>query len=165
MTKKQEAKLKKLKAQNEYLKKKDKLLSERDLYKKKKSFSYSKALLAYLMFICTAIIIYVGAIIVYLQDTSVLPILITSVVGAIISFITYEVKSVKENSVGGIVYDLAMNTNTTQNSFENTAITNNECMVFTPSPEENNINNERGIIINPNLEQEVYEENNAFYAK
>jgi hypothetical protein len=47
-------------------------------------------------------------------DFSPLVTLIGAVVGEVISFAVYAVKSTKENSVGGILYDSVMNNNNTE---------------------------------------------------
>ena len=41
-------------------------------------------------------------------DFGPLSMLITSVVGEVIGFAIYSIKAAKENTVGGVVYDLAM---------------------------------------------------------
>ena len=65
---------------------------------------------------------------VYLRDLSSLPTLISTVIGQIITYWIYSKKSTTENSVGGITYDIAMQTlqsqltnkNETTNALRNT---------------------------------------------
>ena len=57
---------------------------------------------------CVAIEIYSLIAMFFFGDLSSLPALIAAVVGTCISFIGYEIKSGKENTTGGIVYESAM---------------------------------------------------------
>ena len=85
---------------------------------KKKKISTSKILITFLFINCTIIEIFTGYVtlksfnlaytIGYGVDFSPLVTLIGAVVGEVIGFAIYSIKSSKENSQGGIVYELAM---------------------------------------------------------
>lgn len=68
----------------------------------------TKLIVAFIFINCTVVEIYSMWVMYKLADLSALYTLITAVVGESVTFITYAVKSTKENTVGGIVYDKAM---------------------------------------------------------
>lgn len=85
----------------------------------KKKTSTSKKLIAFLFINCTIIELFTLFIIIYsfpfaakigiLPDFSPLTTLITTVVSETIGFGIYSAKAMKENTAGGITYDMAMN--------------------------------------------------------
>ena len=82
--------------------------------KKKKKISTSKLIVLFLFINCSIIeaftlwITYKSMEMGLGADFGPLTMLITSVVGEVISFAIYAVKATKENTVGGVVYDSAM---------------------------------------------------------
>ena len=68
----------------------------------------SKVVLYFMITNCVVIEIYSLVVILVFRDLTPLPMLISAVIGGCISFLGYEYKSMKENTVGGIVYESAM---------------------------------------------------------
>lgn len=93
------------------------LKQEKEKFKKSKT-STSKFLIVFLFVNCTIIEIFTGWSIIKMLsisletgnsiDFSPLLALIGAVVGEVIGYAIYSLKAVKENTVGGIVYDMAM---------------------------------------------------------
>lgn len=86
----------------------------KDKYKnQKRELTTSKRLMIFLFFSCSVIQIFTLAVTLYsmyqgVYDFTALQMLITAVVGEVIAFAVYSLKSLKENTQGGIVYDTAM---------------------------------------------------------
>lgn len=76
--------------------------------KPKEKLSFSKMAFIFMIVNCTVIEIYALIVMVIFGDLSSLTTLIAAVVGECVSFISYEYKSMKENSAQGIVYESAM---------------------------------------------------------
>ena len=74
---------------------------------KKKKISTTKIILTFLFINCTVVEVYSMWVMYKFMDLSALYALITTVVGEVIAFAIYAVKSTKENTVGGIVYEQA----------------------------------------------------------
>lgn len=105
--------------EKQFLQEKAQLEQEQNKFKAtKKKTSTSKKLIAFLFINCTIIEIFTGYVTLksfdlayatgYGVDFSPLITLIGAVVGEVIGFAIYAIKSSKENSQGGIVYELAM---------------------------------------------------------
>ena len=88
---------------------------------KKKKMTMTKKLISFLFLNCTAIEIFTCWVIVQnlklaqyngtMLDFTPLVALVGAVVGEVIGFGVYALKSTKENTVGGVVYDKAMSNN------------------------------------------------------
>ena len=100
---------------------------KRKFYSKyKKKISTSKLLIFFLFLNCTIIELFTGwvtfksielsTITAMAPDFSPLVALIGAVIGEVIGFAVYAIKSTKENTVGGIVYDSALNNNNNNNN-------------------------------------------------
>lgn len=76
--------------------------------KPREKLSFSKAAFIFMIANCTVIEVYALVAMIFFADLSPLTTLIVAVVGECISFISYECKSMKENSAHGIVYETAM---------------------------------------------------------
>lgn len=76
--------------------------------KPKEKLSFSKMAFIFMIGNCTVIEIYALVAMFFYADLSPLSTLIAAVVGECMSFLVYEVKSSKENTSGGIVYESAM---------------------------------------------------------
>ena len=100
------------------LQEKNAIKKEKQQFKKKKKVATSKVLISFLFINCTLIELFTGYVILksfdlayavgYGVDFSPLVALIGAVVGEVIGFAIYAIKSAKENSRGGIVYEMAM---------------------------------------------------------
>ena len=91
------------------VKQKQELYELRHKYDKpKEKLSFSKMAFIFMIANCVVIEAYALFTMFFFQDLSSLPTLIAAVVGECISFISYEFKSMKENSAHGIVYESAM---------------------------------------------------------
>lgn len=99
------------------LRRKQKLIDEQAEYKKKKRVSTSKLLILFLFINCSVIEIFTGWATVRMLDATIntslidftpLIALIGAVVGEVLSYAIYSLKATKENTVGGLVYDKAM---------------------------------------------------------
>ena len=75
---------------------------------KKKKITTSKLLIGFIFVNCIVVEVYAMWAMYKLADLSALSVLVTSIIGETIAYAIYSVKSMKENSMGGIVYDLAM---------------------------------------------------------
>lgn len=107
--KKYESKLECIQKKNQTLKYKQKLDKEKYKYKKKfKLPSTSKLMAVYLFILLNVIITYSMVAMWKFSDLSYLGILITDIAAQVITYVVYMAKSTKENTVGGIVYDMAM---------------------------------------------------------
>lgn len=93
---------------------KQELKSEIKAIKKKRKISTSKLIVLFLFINCSIIEAFTLYITLHSMnlgfgaDFGPLSMLITSVVGEVIGFAIYSIKAAKENTVGGVVYDLAM---------------------------------------------------------
>lgn len=76
--------------------------------KKKKKIQTSKLAMAFIFINCTFIEIYSMIAMWYFADLSALYSLIGAVLGESVAYISYCAKAKKENTKGGITYDLAM---------------------------------------------------------
>lgn len=74
----------------------------------KKKQTFGKRLMVAMVLICLQIIIYSEIAMIYLSDLSALYALIGIVAGLAVSIWAYCEKTAKENTKGGITYDLAM---------------------------------------------------------
>lgn len=101
--------LKRIQRDNLYKERNSKLKEEKDKYKKQiKLPSTTKLIAVYLFIILNIVLIYAMVCMWHFGDLSYLGVLITDVAAQILTFVIYCAKSLKENSVGGIVYDMAM---------------------------------------------------------
>ena len=76
--------------------------------KPKEKLSFSKVAFIFMIANCTVIEIYALVAMFFFADLSPLTTLIAAVVGECMSFTVFEIKSGKENTSGGIVYESAM---------------------------------------------------------
>lgn len=72
----------------------------------------TKSIVLYLFVIFNILLIYCCAVIWHFGDTSPLPALITDIAAQVLVFMIYAFKSSKENTKGGVVYDVAMQAST-----------------------------------------------------
>lgn len=119
--------LQRLKLQEMEWKRKKRLLDKRKALRKSKleylprfKVNTTKLVMAYIIINCTIVEIYSMWVMVKLQDISGLYTLITSVIGETIAFLVYAVKSTKENTQGGIIYEKMKLENTPPPSKEDT---------------------------------------------
>ena len=76
--------------------------------KPKEKLSFSKIAFIFMIANCVVIEIYALVAMAFFGDLSSLSALIAAVVGECISFLCFEIKSGKENTTGGIIYESAM---------------------------------------------------------
>ena len=76
--------------------------------KQKEKLSFSKVAFIFMISNCTVIEIYALIAMTFFADLSPLTSLIAAVVGECMSFLVFELKSSKENTEGGIIYESAM---------------------------------------------------------
>ncbi len=76
--------------------------------KPKEKLSFSKMAFIFMIGNCTVIEIYALVAMFFYADLSPLSTLIAAVVGECMSFLIFEIKSSKENTSGGIIYESAM---------------------------------------------------------
>ena len=95
--------------EKEIIQRKQLLIQERNSIIPKKKISTMKLLVGFMLLNLTAIEIYSMWVMYALSDLSALYSLITAVIGETITVIAYSVKSTKENTYGGIVYDSVVN--------------------------------------------------------
>ena len=109
------------------------LIAEQDLIQEKKDvknrnkitkqgLTTTKRLMLFLFISCTAIQIFTLIITAYsmsqgVYDFTALQMLITAVVGEVVAFAVYSIKSLKENTQGGIVYESAKWQNSIKEEF------------------------------------------------
>lgn len=74
----------------------------------REKLSFSKVAFIFMITNCVVIEVYALVAMFYFGDLSSLSALIAAVVGECVSFLCFEIKSGKENTVGGIVYESAM---------------------------------------------------------
>ncbi len=74
----------------------------------KDKLSFSKIAFIFMLSNCVVIEIYALVAMFYFGDLSSLSALIAAVVGECVSFLAFEIKSGKENTSGGIIYESAM---------------------------------------------------------
>lgn len=104
-----EKKLKNIQKKNKTLKYKQKLDKEKYKYKNKlKLPSTSKLMVVYLFILLNIIVVYSMIAMWKFEDLSYLSVLITDIAAQIVTFITYTIKSTKENTAGGIIFETAM---------------------------------------------------------
>lgn len=96
------------KVEKDILIRKNKMESERKSLTKKSKISTTKLLVLFLFVNFTIVEIYSMWVMYTLADLSALYTLITAVIGETLTLAIYAVKSVKENTAGGIVYEQAM---------------------------------------------------------
>jgi hypothetical protein len=108
--KKYQQKLEKIQKNNESLKRIQLLKDERNKYRTSiiKKVSTTKLVMLYLFLLLNVILIFAMVAMWHFADLSYLGVLVTDIAAQIITFFIYAVKSTKENTVGGITYDLAM---------------------------------------------------------
>lgn len=103
------AKLRKIERAGERKQLKDELRAKRQEYWPPKKWpSTSKMAMAYIFISCTAVQIYSMVAMWHFGDLSALYSLIGATVAEGIAFCSYEAKSARENTKGGIVHDIAM---------------------------------------------------------
>ena len=103
------AKLRKIERAGERKQLKDELRAKREEYWPPKKWpSTSKMALAYIFISCTAVQIYSMVAMWHLGDLSALHSLIGATIAEGIAFCSYEAKSTRENTKGGIVHDIAI---------------------------------------------------------
>lgn len=94
---------------NETINKKQVLKDEKNRYKRKiKLPSTSKLMAFYLFFVLNIILVYAMSVMYLFRDLTFLGVLITDVAAQVITYFIYSRKATIENSSGGIVYDMAM---------------------------------------------------------
>lgn len=104
-----EAKLRKIERAGERKLLRDELRAKKEEYWPRKKWpSTGKMAMWYIFTSCTAVQIYSMAAMWHFGDLSALYSLIGATVGETITFCAYAAKSAKENSLGGIVHDMAM---------------------------------------------------------
>lgn len=85
------------------------LKAEKNKYAHKIHFpSTSKMMAVYLFLILNVILIYAMAAMWYFADLTYLGVLVTDIGGQVMTYFIYAKKATKENTAGGITYDLAM---------------------------------------------------------
>lgn len=93
-------------------KKNEILLKKRELenlkIKNKKNFSTTKLVMFYLFCVLNIVLIYSLIAMWHFEDLTHLGVLITDIIGQIVVFLVYAVKSAKENSKNGIVFETTM---------------------------------------------------------
>lgn len=101
--------LRRIQKDNDYKEKNQILKEEKEKYNTKHKLpSTTKLIAAYLFIILNVVLIFAMVCMWHFSDLSYLGVLITDVAAQILTFVIYCAKSLKENSVGGIVYDMAM---------------------------------------------------------
>lgn len=122
-----ENELAKIRVRNKSYERKKLLKAEKNKYRNKiKLPSTTKLVMTYLFILLNTVLIYAMIAMWHFSDLSYLGVLITDIVAQLITFFIYTVKSTKENTVGGITYDLAMKqsnidmTNMTQETTDET---------------------------------------------
>lgn len=104
-----ENELAKIRVRNKSYERKKLLKAEKNKYHNKiKLPSTTKLVMTYLFILLNTVLIYAMVAMWHFSDLSYLGVLITDIVAQLITFFIYTVKSTKENTVGGITYDLAM---------------------------------------------------------
>lgn len=104
-----ENELTKIRVRNKSYERKKLLKAEKNKYRNKiKLPSTTKLVMTYLFILLNTVLIYAMVAMWHFSDLSYLGVLITDIVAQLITFFIYTVKSTKENTVGGITYDLAM---------------------------------------------------------
>lgn len=104
-----ENELAKIRVRNKSYERKKLLKAEKNKYRNKiKLPSTTKLVMTYLFILLNTVLIYAMVAMWHFSDLSYLGVLITDIVAQLITFFIYTVKSTKENTVGGITYDLAM---------------------------------------------------------
>lgn len=104
-----ENELAKIRVRNKSYERKKLLKAEKNKYRNKiKLPSTTKLVMTYLFILLNTVLIYAMIAMWHFSDLSYLGVLITDIAAQLITFFIYTVKSTKENTVGGITYDLAM---------------------------------------------------------
>ena len=104
-----ENELAKIRVKNKSYERKKLLKAEKNKYRNKiKLPSTTKLVMTYLFILLNTVLIYAMIAMWHFSDLSYLGVLITDIAAQLITFFIYTVKSTKENTVGGITYDLAM---------------------------------------------------------
>lgn len=84
------------------------LKEQRELIGTTRKISTTKRLVNFLFLNCTIVEIYALWAMTKMQDLSALSVLISAIIGEVIAFAIYSIKSMRENMKNGIVYDMAM---------------------------------------------------------
>ena len=104
-----ENELAKIRVRNKSYERKKLLKAEKNKYRNKiKLPSTTKLVMTYLFILLNTVLIYAMIAMWHFSDLSYLGVLISDIAAQLITFFIYTVKSTKENTVGGITYDLAM---------------------------------------------------------
>lgn len=106
--------------QKEQIKKEKREIKEK--YKQKSKFAFSKFLIFFLFLNCTVVevitfILTFKTVQLGVIDFSSLQMLITAIVGEVIGFSIYALKSLKQNTTGGIVYQTAIREQQKENQY------------------------------------------------
>lgn len=106
--------------QKEQIKKEKREIKEK--YKQKNKFAFSKFLVFFLFLNCTVVevitfILTFKTVQLGIIDFSSLQMLITAIVGEVIGFSIYSLKSLKQNTTGGIVYQTAIREQQKENQY------------------------------------------------
>lgn len=73
-----------------------------------KKLTTTKLVMIYLFLLMNIILFFAMGSMIYLQDLSALPVLITDIAAQVLIYLGYLVKSLKENTVNGIIFEAAM---------------------------------------------------------
>ena len=103
-----EQELKKAEAYAEKVKQQKELYRIRHQNDAPKKITTTKLIILYLFIILNVVLIFSMVTMVYFADLSALPVLITDIMAQVLSYAIYCVKSTKENTQFGIVYETAM---------------------------------------------------------
>lgn len=108
--------LNRIKKENVFLERNIKLQEEKNKLKKKniKLPSTTKLIAVYLFLILNAVLIYSMYVMYNFRDLTYLGVLITDIAAQVLIYLIYTVKATRENTVGGITYDLAMRDKTNE---------------------------------------------------
>ena len=106
-----ESRMKRARAKSITVWRKQELKKEINKYKiKPKLPTWSKMLAVYLFAILNVVLCYAMIAMWHFSDLSYLGVLITDIAGQVLIYFIYAKKSIVENTVGGITYDMAMKT-------------------------------------------------------
>lgn len=112
--------LNRIKKENVFLERNIKLQEEKNKLKKRniKLPSTTKLIAVYLFLILNAVLIYSMYVMYNFRDLTYLGVLITDIAAQVLIYLIYTVKATRENTVGGITYDLAMRDKTNDETLE-----------------------------------------------
>ena len=102
--------LNRIKRENIFLERNIKLKQEKNKLKKTniKLPSTTKLIAVYLFLILNIVLIYSMYVMYNFRDLTYLGVLITDIAAQVLIYLIYTVKATRENTIGGITYDLAM---------------------------------------------------------